>query len=531
MAAYTNTVYILIVLILICDIHCDTSIGNNGNNKLSQSSEKDSKVSQHENDGKNKVSLEESGINVIPKSSHDNLNVKHASPNDIKQPLESSLSDQGNREASSKSQSVDKIDHTSNNDSPSSVVPPDQINSDKVENKVGSLDMDSGDVLFEESGSPEESLVDQMKRLSEKIKERQNKESVEMEMPDNIEKKEIKLENKEIEELAEQGDDRLDENSEKTLNTGDKFEQVEIESKQFEVNRENIEDDKHDVNVQVNEIKEVIEQDSKETLMEQMKKLEKEVTEGEIDIPSLVPSYDNEHLPNEEELEEAAAAAEINGNVYNQDITGKSDEQSGKPSSELFIDNTQPPSSDILPSKTDEQINENINKQTNEQIQVRLTPSFENVKSTVQTMSQIDVTEQIQPTAKVDMKSSKKVLNAQERKNLRLAKNKRETDLDEKQIPAPVKTNVNPTPVHELNIGTQQSKEMSKEMTAAVDANSATEKEDIKTVSEELETSENDITGTVYDTNVFKEEVIQETLNEMTAETRENLAPTTTTGK
>ena len=527
MAAYINRIYTLIVLILICDIQCDINNDNNGN-KLTQSSEKDSKVSQHENGGENKVNLDESGINVKPKPSHDNLNIKHVSSHNIKKPLESSLSDQGDREASSKSQPIDTSNQAPNIDSHSSVVFPDGISSDKVENDVDPLAVDNGEILFEETGGPEDSLVDQMKRLSEKIKESEKKESVEMKMPDKLSEKEIKMETENIEKLADKVNDivRLDDNSGTKLKTEDTGDEVKIKEFDRENNKDNLNIQNGDLNLKVHKVEQNVEQGNRETIMEQMKKLEKEALERETDIPSLNPSYGNEDLPSEEELEEADKGDKI----YNQDNLGKSDDQFGQPSSEVVIDNTQPPPSDILPTKTEGHLNEHI-KQTTEQLQLRPTPSLENVKSTVHTLSQVDATEQIQPTARADMKSSKRILNAQERKNLRLAKNKKQTDTDEKQIPAPVKTNVNPTPIHEVNVGTKETEIVNKEVRAAVDVNAATEPENIKTVAEELETSENDITGTAYDTNVLKEAVVQETLTEKKTENRENLSPTKVTGK
>lgn len=80
MTAYkTSRAFILLTFIFINGIRCDAESRNDDSNKMSQSSEKDSKISDHEHEVENEVILDNTGINVNQKVPIDNVNVKHVS--------------------------------------------------------------------------------------------------------------------------------------------------------------------------------------------------------------------------------------------------------------------------------------------------------------------------------------------------------------------------------------------------------------------------------------------------------------------
>lgn len=484
MAVDTLRLCIILSCLMLCGLRCDTLGMNNGNGKLSQSSEKDSKISDHQNDGENKVIVDKTGINVKQENG-DNLKSKHVSSNhEDKQVLESS-SDHGNGKPSTGSKSQPEIHNPLSKTSPSSVI---NVELDgKLEVVTGDDDVveKSGTVLFEESGDIDESLVDQVKRLSNKIKVSQgeNKETIQME---------LRTDKDSVKNAEEHNGNILKEETvfEQILATEDLQTNEElnepIDNKNMDLRNSDYRDDE-DIQKKIatqkdeNLNKQNVDEPRKETVLEQMQAIEKRV--GNDKIEDFISSGNDEDFPTAEEEEKY-----------------------------IIIDYTVPPSSDILPSKAYEPNTDHNNElNSEEKILLRDTPSLDNVKSTVHRVSQ--VTEQIKPTAKIEVEPTKRHLTAGERKEMRLQRNKKDSSNQNNMAPSPntIVNIVNPTPINLLPSDTNNGVN-DQEMSSVAVENAATKHSEIKAESDDIESSDNKVTGTMYDTMeiVMKESVVDE---------------------
>lgn len=606
MAAYnTSRACILLTFILINCIRCDADTRNGDSNKMSQSSEKDSKISDHEQEVENEVIVDNTGINVNQKVPIDNVNDKHVSSSHANNQPVNSHSDQGEGKASSSS-------HPGSNNN--NKVPPNKMSSfsnlatdtDRSDNMVMVNDEDAKDniLLFEESGDPDESLIEQMNRLSDKIKEKQKKEKVEMEMqklnelkyerktelnmrnndndalktnediPDNEIKESVKnslknelKENAKLSNLeSTQKVNTYDQNTRESGNVLENFKEtdhidiipdaVNVDSNmEFNADVEYFiqEKDKttdNDVTLLKDsgtfpdnkDLKSGVEQESvesnennfkthetkEESVVEQMKNIEKKMNNGKQVQPSAIQANDYSDDENDFPTDEELDAFEINYEV--KDV--KTNYEQDEPGLEMTLDNTEPPLSEILASKTQDKNNVLDKQQTLEdQMYVGATPSLENIKSTVHSTPHADITEQIEATAKLDMTATKRFLSGKERKKLRLEKNKSpdNSKYDKVHEPSYTKTAVNT--FHTVTLGLNEQKEMEKKLPSDGDNSRFSATKGHVLTEAELETSEEKLSGTMYDTNALKEAVTQEKPIEMNTERTEELVPTAVKGK
>lgn len=311
------------------------------------------------------------------------------------------------------------------------------VNENDVKNSEeinqNSLFFVSEDSVFEETGNEGESLVDQMNRLSEKIKKSQGQNTV-TEMGESRDSSDSRKESdlpssfhgsKQVIDYDEQGDMALqyqadmphDQGREPDSGTPDQ--NVVPESRKFG-SAYSDDPQKLPENVVVN----VDEQNKKETVAELMKKLEKDIDEGNIYMPKIDQPYEEEEeaFPDDDALHSTNEGNDVNVNTHVQ-----------VPDTEVGIQNTVPPVTDsILATKTNEPLQKQtlVSSEDNlaDTLDVRATPTLEELKKTVSdALVTTKLDQQIEPTANIPVEStgSKQAYDGKSKKQLRLEKHRR----------------------------------------------------------------------------------------------------------
>ena len=269
------------------------------------------------------------------------------------------------------------------------------------------------DDIFEDIGDKDESLVEQMNRLSEKIRQAQGEKSVEemtMSSSDVSKSKIFKSKGvtngitKSQPHVVREGD------QDRKSNSGIPF-------------KESLEDPlssdrtiNHHTNAQAidNVQSKGTQQQSKESVIDQIQNIAKDIDAGHVFVPNVQQAEDEPGtFPEDAALDISEDASNLNINTQTQAL-----------SSDVGIQNTQPPVSNIHPTKTNDPMHNGISDEpTAGRVDNRATPTIDGIKKTlsdvVVTMKQGDV---IQPTSDIPMQATKQVYNGKTKKQMRLEK-------------------------------------------------------------------------------------------------------------
>lgn len=273
--------------------------------------------------------------------------------------------------------------------------------------------------FFEEDGKPDESLVDQMNRLSEKIKKSQeNKPVEEMTVASNTEKN--------VNHKSEKRNNLNDPASYSDPSGHSTTKDAGIEPKLGTPDEGTLPQNLKEVN---NEIKEEIpvahsnNQRQKESVTEQIKKISKDIDVGNIRMPKIEQPDDEEGtFPKDNELDFVGEDLNLNSKTKVQTQNSK-----------VGIENTLAPSShihhNVQATKNNEPVvqTNNAKKERDGDVDVRVTPTIEELKNTISdTVLETIKDERILTTTHIPEQQTRQVYDGKTKKNLRMEKQKRQ---------------------------------------------------------------------------------------------------------